>query len=359
MITYAILAVILLVFIAIAVHYFRLWRTWAQRKLELKDMRPTVDKIKVVIIDNDLSAVLAFVRKLSQRSANPYNLVFHCYYLGTLAHDPELLKQNFRAARKWDYASQNLQIELFDNCTTFAEAWNHSLCNKRTPSTFYLLLDVRPESVIKQWDVKLINDFDRLPLNTSVLTGKVHVTPSFLSLGFRGEKVSIFARPFKFAPKSPVEGAFLSASLMFGYADELQQVAVDPHYTRAIAELVHGIRLFTHGFNLYYPTFGLLEEFNMLANSPDSEEDLDSNQRLAFFVGNRPQETMHPSIIGSVKSFPVGTTHGIADYERFAGVQFVDFSVSRRGFMGVLSEKSKKEIIMKYGTMYEYKNSKE
>ncbi|HEY4187788.1 MAG TPA: GlcNAc-transferase family protein [Polyangia bacterium] len=142
-------------------------------------------------------------------------------------------------------------------------------------------------------------------------------------------------------PPAPLPAAFVAAGLVFSASGILEEVPYDPALYFEQEEPAYGLRLYTHGWDLYSPSRHLVYHYYRpsaaeRATAPRSAglhwEDhrawgrLNDQARLRFdrLVGRGGADGDGDGGYG------LGTARTLADYERFAGVDFVARELSDR-----------------------------
>jgi Rps23 Pro-64 3,4-dihydroxylase Tpa1-like proline 4-hydroxylase/GT2 family glycosyltransferase/peroxiredoxin len=129
-------------------------------------------------------------------------------------------------------------------------------------------------------------------------------------------------------PKKPMQGAFLSGCMYFGSASLIRDVPYDPHLYFFGEEISYGVRLWTHGYDLFHPNQLVVYHDWDRSKRPthfSDHRDWSSHNKRAFarvkhLLGT--ERSSDPKVLDEIDRFGLGTVRSLADYQVYAGVDF-------------------------------------
>ena len=147
-------------------------------------------------------------------------------------------------------------------------------------------------------------------------------------------------------PDAPVRGAFVVGGFVFSRSEILREVPYDPHLYFNQEEAAYGLRLFTHGWDLFSPTQVVLYHYYNPGgpqtatvrplhwnDSPNwARLDQVGLHRYYHLTGVRP--STDPRVTAELDRFGLGRARSVAQFEAYAGVDFRDRRVLERAFRG-------------------------
>ena len=131
------------------------------------------------------------------------------------------------------------------------------------------------------------------------------------------------------APPTPQPGAFIAAGLLFASARIIDEVPYDPHLYFWGEEISLAVRLFTHGWNIHEPNQALaFHDYTLRPARPRHWENrIDwsglnerSRRRIAHLLDIAATDNADDLV--DLNRFGLGAVRTVADYERFANVDF-------------------------------------
>jgi hypothetical protein len=140
------------------------------------------------------------------------------------------------------------------------------------------------------------------------------------------------------APAAPIPGVFCAAGFLFAPSALIREIPSDPNLYFTGEEISLAVRLWTHGWNLFYPNMPIIyhdwdrkrrrTHFNDCADWPALSRR--SLNRVNHLLG--AQESKDPDVTRDLEEFGLGRERTLGEYQRYSGVNF-----ARR----VLSEQAK------------------
>jgi len=143
-----------------------------------------------------------------------------------------------------------------------------------------------------------------------------------------------------------VRGAFVVGGFVFSRSEILREVPYDPHLYFNQEEAAYGLRLFTHGWDLFSPTQVVVYHYYNPGgpqtatvrplhwnDSPNwARLDQLGLHRYYHLTGARP--STDPRVTAELDRFGLGRARTVAQFEAYAGVDFRDRRVLERAFRG-------------------------
>lgn len=216
---------------------------------------------------------------------------------------------------------------------------------------WYLQIDTHSR-FIADWDIKAIEDWHRAQNDRAVLSTypasvgqehDVHSVPVICASVFQPKGVSFIMRHSNRArvknPKAPILTPFWAGGFAFGKAQALRDVPFDPHapYVFDGEEFSSGVRLFTHGYDVYAPSIPLLFhlydsgkdksskpkywQFEWALRYPVQQRSL---RRLWAMLGVSPASIGLPPDFDAtqLRKYGIGTARTLQQYAEWIGVDF-------------------------------------
>jgi hypothetical protein len=139
--------------------------------------------------------------------------------------------------------------------------------------------------------------------------------------------------------------AFWAGGFAFSRADVLREVPQDPHLYFGETEPTHGVRLWTHGWDLFAPTENLVwhlygvNKRTVRAHWSDHERwhrrASSSSRRARHLLGL--DDTDDAGALLDLPRYALGTHRTFADYQAFSGLDFAARSISEKASKGVVN----------------------
>lgn len=208
---------------------------------------------------------------------------------------------------------------------------------------FYLQIDSHMRFV-KDWDVRIVNEWQKCGDKMAILssyppayryddTGKeifVESKPNRLVVhDFYLDKIpTFFGKELPGNPSNPTLAAFASGGLQFGPGEVCQNVPYEPRICFIGEEIVHSLRLFTQGYNIYAPVDQVVSHLYIRSkNQKDSHHfwnDFNSTESLKEIYKDMNDYSYQvvDAYLAGQQTDMTGNARSLSDYENFAGVDF-------------------------------------
>lgn len=130
------------------------------------------------------------------------------------------------------------------------------------------------------------------------------------------------------APKKPIRGVFCSACFLFAPAAVIREVPYDPNLYFFGEEITLAVRLWTHGWDLFYPNMPVLyTNWDRKYRKTHFEDHRDwgalnrrSYDRVRYLLsGEKPSNSTAPN---DIEKFGLGSIRTLKEYQRYSGVDF-------------------------------------
>lgn len=167
------------------------------------------------------------------------------------------------------------------------------------------------------------------------------------ALRFYDTGLALFmATPSETPPRAPLRHAFWAGGFAFSRAEVLREVPQDPHMYFNDTEPTHSVRLFTHGWDLFAPTVNALWHCygpsKPVAYTPWGDNGnagpliTRSRIRARHLLGL--EAAAQPEPLEELPRYGLGTHRTVADYQRFAGLDFATQLLEDRALKGLCAE---------------------
>jgi Rps23 Pro-64 3,4-dihydroxylase Tpa1-like proline 4-hydroxylase/peroxiredoxin len=141
-------------------------------------------------------------------------------------------------------------------------------------------------------------------------------------------------------PSKPIQGAFVSAHMIFGPASIIQDAPYDPHLYFFGQEIALAARLWTHGYDIYHPNktvaFHNWDRSYRRTHFADhknwGELNNKSYARVRHLLGT--EKSTDNNIIAELDRYGLGKARSLEDYQKFSGVNFSDCTISSKAEEG-------------------------
>ncbi|MBI1804711.1 MAG: hypothetical protein HY033_02445 [Ignavibacteriae bacterium] len=139
--------------------------------------------------------------------------------------------------------------------------------------------------------------------------------------------------PLTSRPHRPIPGALCGTCFLFGPAEILSEVPYDPHVYFFGEEISLSVRLWTHGWDIFYPNIPVIYHYWERDYRPTHWDDVPdwlsmdtkSRRRVNHLLGI---ENATDEVLVDLKSYGLGNVRSLADYGKFTGIDFARRSVS-------------------------------
>jgi len=137
-------------------------------------------------------------------------------------------------------------------------------------------------------------------------------------------------------PEHPVPGAFLSGCMFFGPSSIIEDVPYDPHLYFFGEEITMGVRLWTHGYDMYHPNkMFIFHDWDRSKRPTHFSDHKDwgkfneiSFMRTRHLLGT--ETSMRPEVLEELDKYGLGTVRTLAQYQEYSGVDFASRSFNDR-----------------------------
>lgn len=160
------------------------------------------------------------------------------------------------------------------------------------------------------------------------------------SLRFRGAYL-------RRAPSRPLRGAFIAAGFVFSSSELLHEVPYDPQLYFDQEEAAYAVRLFSHGWDVFSPSFmPLYHYYNKSSRAAESLHPLHWSDSIRWRALNQRGQRRFDTLTGAkngrgtaedrtkLGAHGLGVTRGLAEFEKLTGVDFENKTVSQRTLDG-------------------------
>ncbi|MBV8938484.1 MAG: hypothetical protein JO089_01420, partial [Alphaproteobacteria bacterium] len=160
---------------------------------------------------------------------------------------------------------------------------------------------------------------------------------------FDGDGIfTMTSRPLKVdpPPPAPVEGAFVSACMLFGPGNMIREIPYDPHLYFFGEEITLSARLWTHGYDVYHPNIPVIYHFwerkTRRTHFDDHRQWPEINRRsfarVRHLLGT--DRSHDPAVTQDIERYGLGRVRTMEDYQRFCGVDFTRRAISPAAYEG-------------------------
>ena len=132
-------------------------------------------------------------------------------------------------------------------------------------------------------------------------------------------------------PDLPLKGAFVAAGFMFSRSEVIQEVPYDPYCYFNQEEVLYSIRLWTHGWDVYHPSF--VTAYHYYFNEKSDAKALhwkDSSaweqyqvrglERFNYLTEHSPHASL--DALAEVRTYGLGRERSLDQFQLFTGVDF-------------------------------------
>jgi hypothetical protein len=283
-----------------------------------------------------------------------------------------VLRMEAGQARGPMYARSEIEQKLYsgekyyliiDSHTCFEPDWDVHLIDmlKRCPSTKPILTmyptDFHHHDTAKGWKKPTSNTAENLQPPAFLRLKQFHPVTSLAEI----EGPIMHTRP-----SAPIPSLFWAACFSFSNASVIKEVPYDPYCPYAFLgeEITMAARLFTHGWDLFHPTFMVVrhkwsrnrptfwENFLGQGNIHQERQLLEhqSYRRLRNVLQiQAPQPEDLPLTV-----YGLGTARTLQQYQQYCGVDFLLQKAAPHSWSGVMAQPTPQEIMLKFGSITAY-----
>jgi hypothetical protein len=175
---------------------------------------------------------------------------------------------------------------------------------------------------------------------------------------------------FKHLPTRPMSSLFWAACCSFTYGSVIKEVPYDGmcDFVFLGEELCMAARLWTHGWDLFSPTYMTLYHkwsreyrstfWELLKSNERKTQEIQGYKRLKHILNlsespSSPSSSSNSSPVSltDIHKYGLGTTRSLEDYQTFIGINFQSKKVSERAKLGLSPNAPTDECMAKYGRM--------
>lgn len=194
----------------------------------------------------------------------------------------------------------------------------------------------------RHWDRKLIalcrQTGSAKPVLTAYPSG--YTPPDRLERGYvfsmgarrfkRNGILTMEGRPIRVekAPALPIRGVFCSACFLFAPSNVIAEVPYDPHLYFFGEEISLAVRLWTHGWDLFYPNIPIVYHRWKRSERPTHFDDHPDWDQLDAVSVSRVQHLLagdkaaDPRVLKDMERYGLGTERTLEEYQRYSGIHF-------------------------------------
>lgn len=285
-----------------------------------------------------------------------------------------ILNMNASEAQGPMYARARIEQELFqgeryyfmiDSHTWFFPAWDQFLiqmlqdCPSSNP-----VLTMYPGNLNTRTHRMFDTNYLRLLTRTPVCDYPAASYLRFLRFNSKSDLPEIQG-PNSSRPRvgeTPVQSSFWAACCSFSYSTMIQHVPFDPYYPFVFfgEEISMAARLYTHGFDLFHPTFMVIrhqwsredrhtfwEQFNQPHNPVHKQRrqlEIQGYRRLRTLFG---LQVLLPGDPPLLPMYSLGTHRTLQQYEQYCGINFLSRQVTKKAKLGWTVFSDNEEMAMK------------
>ncbi len=233
----------------------------------------------------------------------------------------------------------------------------HRVMQHYNGEDFYLQIDAHMRFV-KDWDSKLVSMHASCPGPRSILSTYpmtmdaedhiIEIRPNrFDSDGFLvNEGVQLCMAD---APKVPCSGPYISAALLFMPGAAAVQVPYDPYLYFAGEEVMYAVRLWTHGWNIFFPNQPIARhdyarhtaKRHWTDRQGWGELDRRAKARIRYLLGL--SDGLDEQYLTEIDRYGLGTARTLQQYEALTGISFANRTRFGQG-LGVNTQDIAKQI---------------
>ncbi len=287
------------------------------------------------------------IRDLFEKAANPENIhVGLCWQYNSLTEEPFQLKD-----RKHQVSVLNIDYKKSKGA-----CWARHTTQKLYHDEQYFLQIDAHSRFVPDWDKLMIEELARCPSNKPILSSyPSHYTlpntlvdhgPYKLLLNHFHSQVPVFHSRActEEERQAPSLSAIISGGFVFGPASAMLEVPYDPFIYFIGEEITMSARYWTHGYDIFTPSRTMMFHLYVVPELTKAYHWLDhsrwhdnfeepSRERVLQLLGYAPAS--HPVALQQIDRYGMGNVRSLAEYERFAGVDFKAQTMTENGKSGI------------------------
>jgi hypothetical protein len=248
--------------------------------------------------------------------------------------------------------------------------WARYLCSTLLQDEKYYLQIDSHCLFSKGWDVKLVNMIKALkkagiqkPLLSHYTKEQeayenaaenTRTVPAICKSFFNDNKMISFLGAEDVSYKKgdlPLPNAYAAAGMMFGESKFVQEVPYDPAlpYLFVGEEILHSIRLWTHGWDIFTPTENVIFHYYTRAEDPKiwtdtTYSDADAVNKVRNILDLEGAVEIAPYLQKNMKVYGLGTARTLQQYFEYAGIDKANKKVNRN----FCHDKDIRDVFKKY-----------
>lgn len=252
---------------------------------------------------------------------------------------------------KWKSQIKLIRVPYYD---AKGPTWARYLCSTLwNNENYYFQIDSHT-LFEKNWDSKLIGMIKRLKekgIKKPLLSHypKIHedyktensneTVPTICQSFFNESKMLSFkgAHNIKINPTNPIPTPYVAAGMLFGESSFLKEVPFDPNLPNLFVgeEILHSIRFWTHGWDIFTPTENLVYHYYTRKGEPkvweDSKHfnDRDAVNKVRNILGLENAKDISPHLDINMDIYGLGSSRTLDQYFEYAGIDVKNATVSR------------------------------
>jgi hypothetical protein len=274
------------------------------------------------------------VKDMFEKATNPERLSVGIAWQYVIGEDDHCFKVETRP--------KQVRVQRFNARLSKGVCWARSMTQKLWQGEEYTLQIDSHMRFEPDWDQKLIYMSRQTRSSKPVLTcyPAAYTPPDKL---FTGEIFSMGAKEFdrdgmftmvgrgisvENAPEKPIPGVFCSACFLFAPSAVIREVPYDPNLYFLGEEITLAVRLWTHGWDLFYPNMPVLyTNWDRKYRKTHFEDHRDwgslnrrSHERVHYLLtGEEPADS---AALQGIEKYGLGSVRTLEQYQRYSGVNF-------------------------------------
>jgi hypothetical protein len=149
--------------------------------------------------------------------------------------------------------------------------------------------------------------------------------------------------PVKDAPEYPIHGAFCAAGFLFGTSQMIRDVPYDPYLYFYGEENTLALRLWTHGWDMYYPQKLVIYHLYKTSKQERKKTHFADHNNWPVLNKRSIARVLHilgaalstdKDVIKDIEKYGLGNARSLADYQAWSGVDFKNRLLSEQATSG-------------------------
>jgi hypothetical protein len=292
------------------------------------------------------------LESLYEMADNPNSVFVGLCQQNNNKEDPECISDDIR-----NKYSSNIRIIRIPYFEAKGPTWARYLCSTLwNGEEYYFQIDSHTKFV-KGWDTKCINMINMIKKSGLSLkpvlshypkeyeayanynpNEKNNVPRMCKSFFNKRDMLSFMGAEVINTNNIPYNTPYLASGMFFCEAYFLNELPYDPNldYLFVGEEILHSIRFYTNGWDIYTPTENIIFHEYERKNKPkiwtDNPyySDLPAFNKVKYYVGlveEKEKNNLDKHISNNLNKYGLGTVRSLADYYRFTGIDIVNKKV--------------------------------